>query len=257
MGKALSVEVRGGTLRSAGRSSTPSPPRELHVHASTSALDLPRAGASSRARSPRAPVPIPRSSRWTSPASTPRPTAWPGFLGLYDVPTNQTTCGNCHVNNQTEWSGTRHADAYATLASLPAGRGAADLLRLPHRVGARKHLRRCRRARWLELRPRYGLSQRAVRELPRPGTYPRHQPEYHEHPARERPDPVEGRGRDVVGGPAEQGCSACHSDTHHPFAEQWAASSHATLRDGAQAGRRKPPPRAAWRATAAPRRWRS
>jgi len=53
------------------------------------------------------------------PRFNPAPDSVAGFLGLYDVPTNQTTCGNCHTNNQTEWSGTRHAGAYATLASDP------------------------------------------------------------------------------------------------------------------------------------------
>ena len=45
----------------------------------------------------------------------PAPDSVGGFLGLYTVADNQTTCGNCHVNNQTEWSGTKHAQAYANL----------------------------------------------------------------------------------------------------------------------------------------------
>ena len=53
------------------------------------------------------------------PRFNPPPDSVAGFLGLYDVPTNQTTCGNCHTNNQTEWSGTKHAGAYATLANNP------------------------------------------------------------------------------------------------------------------------------------------
>ncbi len=37
------------------------------------------------------------------------------FLG-YSVPdTKQTTCGNCHVDVQAEWSQTKHASAWADL----------------------------------------------------------------------------------------------------------------------------------------------
>ena len=118
------------------------------------------------------------------PRFNPAPDSVAGFLGLYDVPTNQTTCGNCHVNNQTEW--TRHPArrAYATLATDRRGRPSCFGC---HTVTQnRKHLRSHRRTRRLERGARFGLSQRAVRKLPRPGADPRHQPEHDQHSARER-----------------------------------------------------------------------
>ena len=45
----------------------------------------------------------------------PPPTGAGSFLGYYDAATKKTTCGNCHVDFQAQWSGTAHATAYATL----------------------------------------------------------------------------------------------------------------------------------------------
>ena len=41
-----------------------------------------------------------------------------GFLGYYLAGTNQTTCGNCHVGQQQDWSQTVHSGAWAALASI-------------------------------------------------------------------------------------------------------------------------------------------
>jgi predicted CXXCH cytochrome family protein len=43
------------------------------------------------------------------------PTAALGFLGYYDVPTKQTTCGNCHSEKQASWVATKHASAWSDL----------------------------------------------------------------------------------------------------------------------------------------------
>ena len=253
----MSVDCTGRYSRSAGvlRHSSPHPRTACtRIHVGTGPCSR---WPSSRRRSPASACTNTEIVEVEQPRFNPAPDSVAGFLGLYDVPTNQTTCGNCHVNNQTEWSGTKHADAYAYPCNAARRRGAADLLRLSHRVGAREHLCRGGRARWLELRPRYGLSQRAVRELPRPGTYPRHQPEYHEHPARERPDTVERRDRERRGWTCGTGLLSL-SFGHAPSVRRTVGRVVACdAARGAQVTRRKPPRRAAWRATAAPRRWRS
>ena len=41
-----------------------------------------------------------------------------GTLGYYLAGTNQTTCGNCHVGQQQDWSQTAHAGAWASLAGI-------------------------------------------------------------------------------------------------------------------------------------------
>ena len=66
----------------------------------------------------------------------PPPDAASGFLGYYTVSSKQTSCGNCHVGQQTKWAQTRHASAYKTLADLcvcnatgPTRRGPAAITR--------------------------------------------------------------------------------------------------------------------------------
>ena len=39
------------------------------------------------------------------------------FVGYAQTDTKQTTCGNCHIDQQTKWSGTKHAKAWADLSS--------------------------------------------------------------------------------------------------------------------------------------------
>jgi hypothetical protein len=41
------------------------------------------------------------------------------FLGFFTASDKQTTCGNCHVLHQRDWSNTAHASAYSLLAGNP------------------------------------------------------------------------------------------------------------------------------------------
>jgi cytochrome c554/c'-like protein len=52
------------------------------------------------------------------PTYNPPPDSAGGFLGYYAADTNQTTCGNCHVGQQQDWSQTVHSGAWAALASI-------------------------------------------------------------------------------------------------------------------------------------------
>ena len=52
----------------------------------------------------------------------PPPDAANNFLGYFTPSDKQTTCGNCHVLHQEDWSKTHHADAFATLADNPDAR---------------------------------------------------------------------------------------------------------------------------------------
>jgi hypothetical protein len=49
----------------------------------------------------------------------PPPDATNNFLGYFTASEKQTTCGNCHVLHQGDWSNTAHSNAYALLASNP------------------------------------------------------------------------------------------------------------------------------------------
>ena len=140
-----------------------------------------------------------------------------GFLGLYDVATNQTTCGNCHVNNQGEWAQTAHADAFATLEGSGAAQGFCYSC---HTVSANGNP--------------VGLTGE-------PGGWDVAQSESYRNVQCES---CHGPGLAHVSNPTSTNvplaraaiadtaasCAACHNGTHHPFAEQWAASAHATFR---------------------------
>ena len=49
----------------------------------------------------------------------PPPDANSGFLGYFSASDKQSTCGNCHVLHDVDWSNTAHANAFSLLASNP------------------------------------------------------------------------------------------------------------------------------------------
>ena len=49
----------------------------------------------------------------------PPPDASSGFLGYFSASDKQSTCGNCHVLHDVDWSNTAHANAFSLLASNP------------------------------------------------------------------------------------------------------------------------------------------
>lgn len=51
-------------------------------------------------------------------------TAAKSFVGYSQADTKQTTCGNCHIDQQTKWSATKHSKAWADLKAT--GRSTAD-----------------------------------------------------------------------------------------------------------------------------------
>ena len=163
----------------------------------------------------------------------PAPDSVAGFLGLYTVATNQTTCGNCHVNNQTEWSSTRHANAYHTLAALPAGVAQPSCFGC-HTVSEHGNTYAAAGVPggWNAV-PDSVYHNVQCESCHGPGLAHVTNPTSQNVPLASALIPWKDGGGAVVGGPAEQSCSACHSDTHHPFAEQWASSAHSNLRNEA------------------------
>ena len=163
------------------------------------------------------------------PNFNPPPDAVGGFLGLYTVSTNQTTCGNCHVNNQTEWSSTAHADAYAGLVSnVPNAPAECFKCHTVSQLG-NTFAATGKPGGWNAV-PDSVYHNVQCESCHGPGVTHVTNPNSTNIPLASALIPWKNAAGAVVGGPAAQGCSACHSDSHHPFAEQWAASSHATLR---------------------------
>lgn len=154
----------------------------------------------------------------TRPPFNPAPDSVAGFLGLYDVATNQTTCGNCHINNQSVWSLTKHANAYHGLVdNVP---NADESCFGCHTVNQRGNVYAAAGVPggWdLVADPVYHNVQ--CESCHGPGLTHVTNPDKTNIPLASGLVTPEG-----------QTCVACHSGAHHPFAEQWSQSAHSTLR---------------------------
>ncbi len=138
-----------------------------------------------------------------------------GFLGYFSVADKQTTCGNCHADEQATWSQTHHADAWSTLQASGA---AQDFCEPCHTVSQN------------------GNAVTAVAGYPAVRDDAALAAVYHDVQC----ESCHGPGVDHVSNPqavkplasilaasaATNGCGECHSGAHHPFVEQWELSKH-------------------------------
>ncbi|MGQ0719989.1 MAG: multiheme c-type cytochrome [Candidatus Eiseniibacteriota bacterium] len=150
----------------------------------------------------------------------PPPDAASGFLGYFDPAEKQTTCGNCHADKQSEWEGTAHADAYAT---LEASGSAQSFCYGCHSVSQNGNP-------VVDAAGYNVVADAAYHDVQCESC---HGPglDHVENPSASQPLPALG-----VPASLDNGCVECHSGTHHPFAEEWALSLHATVQTSA-AGR--------------------
>lgn len=136
------------------------------------------------------------------------------FLGYFDTEEKLTACGNCHVGQQSGWEGTAHADAWAGLQSSP---GAQAFCEGCHAVSQEGNT----------------LDEPAGINLVRNEQYYDVQCENCHGPGFEHvqnPDVAERPlAPAAVGVDLGTGCGECHSDTHHPFVEEWSQSPHANV----------------------------
>jgi len=138
-----------------------------------------------------------------------------GFLGYYDATAKQTTCGNCHADIQGSWIGTKHASAYATLNASTAKAPACYSC---HSVTGNGNK---------------AVGTTAGHDAVKEAVYYDVQCESCHGPGLEH---VEGVGQATLVRPlaklsmaGDGNCGDCHSGTHQPFAEEWAASGHANV----------------------------
>src|SRR4026209_2261935 len=145
----------------------------------------------------------------------PPPAAALGFLGYYDATTKQTTCGNCHVDFQASWAGTKHAGAYAALNASP---GKAPACYGCHTVTGK------------------GNTANATVG----GHDALQDPVYYDVQCESCHGPglqhVEGVGQANLIRPLAKlsmsgtgNCGDCHSGTHQPFVEEWRSSRHSNI----------------------------
>ena len=148
-------------------------------------------------------------------------TAAAGFVGYSEASENLVVCGNCHIDQQNDWEGTAHADAWATLMAIPAGQ-----------------------------RQPFCENCHSVTEIGNvaegPGGYAATQdPRYHnvqceschgpglthiQNPGQSQPHaPIAVNAASTEADTANRltyGCGECHSGAHHPFVEEWSRSGH-------------------------------
>lgn len=133
------------------------------------------------------------------------------FLGYTDHDAKLTVCGNCHVEKQGEWEETGHASAWA---GLQDSGGAQVFCEGCHTVGQNGNL----------------IAEVAGYEATAEARYEDVQCEACHGPGLEHvtnpTDATVPLAALNVGVDATTGCGECHSDTHHPFVEEWAQSRH-------------------------------
>ncbi|HEX9564204.1 MAG TPA: multiheme c-type cytochrome [Gemmatimonadaceae bacterium] len=141
-----------------------------------------------------------------------------GFLGYSDNASRQTTCGNCHSGKQARWKETAHASAWSDLAASGAQAQSCEGC---HSVGHRGNTSTDQTAGYagtqnvryedVQCESCHGPGLTHVTNPDAPGNKP--------------------LASLAVGSDLTNGCGECHSGTHQPFVEEWAASRHARIDD--------------------------
>lgn len=138
-----------------------------------------------------------------------------GFLGYYTQASKKTTCGNCHVGHQTDWVGTAHADA---MASLPTG--APESCKNCHSVNARGNI--ATGVAGFEATQNAAYNDVQCEACHGPGLEHVRNPEVKANVPYANANLAD----------PEASCASCHTGTHHPFVEQWELSRHSEVRAG-------------------------
>ena len=136
-----------------------------------------------------------------------------GFLGYYDAAAGQTTCGNCHVDHQADWSNHGHAQAWATLQNSGHAQSFCTSCHTVSNLGN------------TTTGPTgYALVQDTsyydvqCESCHGPGFAHATTPDATSPPlASIAVDTADASGT----------CAECHNGTHHPYVEQWEQSRHA------------------------------
>lgn len=138
-----------------------------------------------------------------------------GLLGYYTASSKQTSCGNCHVGHQTRWKETAHASAHKTLTDINTD---------PTRTCWGCHAT-TERGNKLTLAAGYNVNADSAyndvqcESCHGPGTA------HVQNPSNKANTPLARLSMSVTG----ESCAACHTGSHHGFADEWAQSGHAQV----------------------------
>ncbi len=155
----------------------------------------------------------------------PPPDAESGFVGYFTSSDKSTTCGNCHVDHQNKWIGTKHADAYAGLVNSG---GAQDFCYGCHTVSENGN-QVSGAAGWNVVQDT-AYHDVQCESCHGPGVNHIETPDANAPPlARVRVLEADVATGDVDHDTAtvSGSCAECHSGVHHPFVDEWRTSGHA------------------------------
>jgi len=152
------------------------------------------------------------------PPFNPAPDAASGFLGYYVVDTvngSQTTCGNCHADQDLDWRGTVHSHAWASLQSSDH---AASYCEGCHAVSQNGN----------PVDSAAGINALDSNDVNRAVYYDVqcencHGPGDAHAAAPASTYPLASLLADTIS------CGECHEGSHHPFVEQWEQSNHGNV----------------------------
>lgn len=153
------------------------------------------------------------------------PASASGFLGYGTVDAEAEklpVCGNCHVGTQSEWEGTHHADAWATLEANSHAQVSCEPCHTVNENGNATE----GDAGWVATAdPRYHDVQCESCHGPGSGHL-------------SNPEASQPLASIEVGLDLTSGCGECHQGSHHGFVDEWAQSRHgfegnASIRDRA------------------------
>jgi len=145
------------------------------------------------------------------------PSAAGGFLGYAAVSTKATVCGNCHIDHQTTWVTTKHANAWADLVATGANTAPCAMCHTVNNQGnattdTAVGYRSTQAARYQDVQ---------CESCHGPGLTHVTSPSITNHPL---------ASLDVGSASTTiKACGMCHHGAHEPFEDEWSQSRHATV----------------------------
>lgn len=143
------------------------------------------------------------------------PASAASFLGYSDEDNKATVCGSCHVTQQAKWKVTKHAGAFETLEKSGSMQGFCQACHTVNNLGnattdTLSGWRSTKDTRYHDVQCEscHGAGLQHVQAPARGQMLPSL-----------KPDTATNQ---------TTGCAECHSGTHHPFAEEWKQTRHAT-----------------------------
>ncbi len=139
------------------------------------------------------------------------------FLGYSNPDTRQTTCGNCHVDKQRSWARTAHASAWDGLQTAnPSPALTEQTCAKCHTTSGFGNLAS-------DTSGYFAVAADARRFYRDVQCESCHGPGGGHVSAPDDAQPLSTIFADTA---SAIGCGTCHSDTHHPFVEEWRSSGH-------------------------------